>query len=271
MTQEPESGAPGDRNEFGRGVHGTAIISGVTFGPRSVVYSEIDGVAVFEGDIELGTVEEIRGQRIESAGAATAAGISLERYRWPGGLIPYEIDPALPDRRRVTDAIAHWEEHTGIRFVPRDRRKHANFVRFVPGDACRSSVGMRVGGQTVLLGPECSTGNAIHEIGHTVGLWHEQSREDRDRYVRIIKENIAPEAMPNFLQQVTDGDDLGEYDYGSIMHYPRNAFSANGGDTIVPVRPNVRIGQRKALSAGDIAGVRQMYAEIVGAASAPST
>ncbi|WP_425394706.1 M12 family metallopeptidase, partial [Actinoplanes rectilineatus] len=42
-------------------------------------------------------------------------------------------------------------------------------------------------------------------------------------------------------------------------HYPRTAFSANGRPTIVPVDPAATIGQRAALSAGDIDGVHRMY------------
>ena len=33
-------------------------------------------------------------------------------------------------------------------------------------------------------------------------------------------------------QHIADDDDVGAYDYGSIMHYPRNAFSVDGSDTI---------------------------------------
>ncbi len=40
--------------------------------------------------------------------------------------------------------------------------------------------------------------------------------------------------------------------------YPRNAFSKNGRDTIVPKR-NVRIGQRDALAACDIRLVERMF------------
>ena len=66
----------------------------------------------------------------------------------------------------------------------------------------------------------------------------------------------------NFSQHIQDGDDLGAYDYGSIMHYPRTAFSINGQDTVVAkhaLPPGVVMGQRSALSAGDIAGVHAMY------------
>jgi hypothetical protein len=99
----------------------------------------------------------------------------------------------------------------------------------------------------------------MHEIGHAVGLWHEQSREDRDLFVTINWANIQAGMAAQFNQHITDGDDLGAYDYGSIMHYPRTAFSANGQETITPTDPNAQIGQRNGLSAGDVASVAQMY------------
>jgi hypothetical protein len=42
------------------------------------------------------------------------------------------------------------------------------------------------------------------------------------------------------------------------MHYPRDAFSASGEDTIIPTKPGVEIGQRKALSDGDIKSVKKL-------------
>ena len=32
----------------------------------------------------------------------------------------------------------------------------------------------------------------LHEIMHTLGFWHEQSRPDRDDYVTVFYENIKP-------------------------------------------------------------------------------
>jgi hypothetical protein len=45
-------------------------------------------------------------------------GTSEEKLRWPGGRVPYVIDPALPQPERVRNAIAHWEQHSQIRFRP---------------------------------------------------------------------------------------------------------------------------------------------------------
>ncbi|MCH9689854.1 MAG: M12 family metallopeptidase [Gammaproteobacteria bacterium] len=192
--------------------------------------------------------------------------IEPEGARWLAGVVPYVIDDAFSLERQteILDAMVVWEKDTTVRFVARTAENQDNYPDYVlfksqTGRTCASSVGRQGGIQTLHLAPRCHTMMIAHELGHVLGLWHEQARLDRDIYIDVHWENIEEEHFYNFSRRVGEGKNQGIYDYDSIMHYSESAFSKNGKATLVPRVSGFKIGQRTHLSAGDIAAVNALY------------
>ena len=164
------------------------------------------------------------------------------------------------------------EEVTCLRFVPYDEKLHNDFVTVIgSGSGCYSSVGRRgIGEQFLNLQPSSALEvgcfrlyTIVHEFIHAVGFYHMQSATERDEYVKIDFAKIRPGTENNFN---TYGFDVitnygVEYDYGSCMHYSSTAFSIDGSQTIIPLKPlnGQTMGQRLRMSEKDIARLNAAY------------
>lgn len=155
------------------------------------------------------------------------------------------------------------ERETCIRFKP--RKIASDYINIFSGRFCKSNLG-RVGGQQELSLNKfkcMQNGIVIHELLHALGYIHMHSRPNRDKYVKVMWNNIDPRffrefdrVSPQFFNYYGTS-----YDYNSIMHYGSKAGTKNGGVTIMPHDASYSgaIGQRNGLSAGDILRINNKY------------
>ena len=241
----------------------TVRLSG-TWGDRVVLAEVHKDILVIEGDIEIG-------KREKSRSAAINGILSL----WPNGIIPYVITTEEVPPELVQEAIDDVSQSTNLSLIP--RTNEGSYVKFIDDNITSSSIGRQGGMQNIRLADWVVKGNIIHEILHAAGIYHEHSRMDRDNFIAINWDSIRSGYGQNF-SKYGNGQDLGPYDYGSIMHYGPDFFgcwrcdngnvycnSAPSGaldcfqSTTIVAPPGIEIGQREMLSPGDIAGINTLY------------
>ncbi len=225
-----------------------------------------DGYTVIEGDI-LVRIDLLIGQ-VPSAVYATNF--------WTSGIVPYEFDANVTqaNRNAMLVALADWEAVANVDFRP--RVGDTNYVHIrdstydtEPGN--NSQVGMIGGMQTINIVSWGSEYIMAHELGHALGLWHEQSRPDRDSFVQIEWDCIQSGYAHNFNRHDEAGQ-YGPYDFDSVMHYgqsdfftPTTPYCGSIGRTITVLPPNQAwqnlIGQRTHFSDLDQLTMSFLYAQ----------
>lgn len=253
--------------------------------PHGLVrYDVVDGEAVIEGDMRMGPVAEFEA-RLE-LGDMTFRGAGRDCHLWNEMPVKYSFDGSTSASMRIaieealdrlveeSDADISFAKCSGLCLG-----SHLRF-KFEAGNGCSSHVGRYtwplVNGIDLDTGCDGindntthrtqEVGRIMHEIMHALGVYHEQSRCDRDDFVTIHWESIADGADHNFDEHCSDTTDYGAYDYSSIMHYPATAFSIDGSPTITAANPAAQstMGQRSGLSIGDKAVLIGLYGSQIG-------
>jgi hypothetical protein len=189
---------------------------------------------------------------------------------WPGGVVPYVIDPALAIPaltdpvaakrvRAYLDGIREWELAGNVHFIPRTTETDYVFLKYNSNGPNRVS-----GSQPQIVEINSLTrGQICHEMGHSLGLNHEHIRPDRGDFINVLSTNIS--AGNVFWFDIDpNGVSNGNYDFESVMHFGRNLFSVDPNllDTLSPKsgfeRYQVRMGNF-AISPGDRAAITWLY------------
>uniref|UniRef100_A0A182ME15 Metalloendopeptidase n=1 Tax=Anopheles culicifacies TaxID=139723 RepID=A0A182ME15_9DIPT len=181
----------------------------------------------YQGDILLKKVNDSR----------IAITHPFEIDYWTGGVVPYVIRARFTDQEKQTlqAAFAQFAERTCIRFVP--RTTELQYVTITNRrEGCYSYIGRSPDPTENMLNlqtPGCmqEVGTPVHELMHTLGFLHEQSRPDRDNFIDVFPRNLRQEYQSPAFIAVNFGKYTGPYgstydvpyNYASVMHYSRFA------------------------------------------------
>uniref|UniRef100_F6R0W3 Metalloendopeptidase n=1 Tax=Ciona intestinalis TaxID=7719 RepID=F6R0W3_CIOIN len=239
-----------------------------------------DGEGLYEGDIELTDLTKTFLLKNVDTGVPTpaptydplvqhAAGRSIRLWNnireGNNFVVPYAVSRGIGSsgRAAIAAAVRDFDANTCIRLRPSTRYSGRPYLYMYPGGGCSSPVGRQSSRQQdVSLASGCwQKGTVIHEILHSLGFWHEQSRPDRDSHVRINTANIFRGMAYNFNKmsnrQINSRNS--PYDIGSVMHYNSYAFSSNRRPTITDLQGRPITTQRNGFSRQDLIQLNAMY------------
>jgi len=192
-------------------------------------------------------------------------GMTTDAKKWNRGEIPYVIDSTLGDKNDlIKEAMKHIEGKTGgcIRFIKRSNQD--GYLNIFKGKGCYSYIGNSNKQRPVSLGKGCDRfGTIVHELTHAIGFYHEHTRSDRDRHIRIFYDNIGNQFHEEFKPKAESDNRLfNQFDYNSIMLYGSKAFTINKEKPSMLKKDGGKLEEvhhKKGLSSSDIDRIKNLY------------
>lgn len=201
---------------------------------------------------------------------------------WTNSTVPIKIDLqfTVGERNIIIDALNEMMDQTNIVFkfyTEGSSEKYLLYTKILPreesgleGGIC-PSFGMPVLSFSAINFWTVKKGTVIHETMHALGFAHEQCRSDRNNHVTIIDSNIllhwGNSTFGANFSISSDGRDIDDYSFNSIMHYRYNAggkTDSRTGRKLPTIRNNsnssdTSFGHRSSLSESDIQAVNNAY------------
>ena len=179
---------------------------------------------------------------------------------WPNNTVVYQFSSNLGTNLRnlTLSAMRAWESRTNIKF--KQRNGEGTYVNiFYDSSQYRTAYATIGAGGVVAIGYDPDLTLLIHELGHTLGLVHEQTRSDRDNYVTVHYNNIEESAKFNYAKTSDVRRLTTSFDLNSIMLYQSHFFSKNGYWTMTTKTGGYLNGAQRSISNLDAQGVNILY------------
>lgn len=156
---------------------------------------------------------------------------------WDSNTIAYELQDNLTDLTvsRLEGVIEHVHASTQITFVERTNQAQYLTIRDAGTGSCSWNINVR----RITLSDSCTWANISHELGHALGLGHEQLRSDVDEHIYI-------EGEPGPDWGTGSGYHHGPFDIYSPMLSARPAWELDG--TPVPTAWGLSTGAIRAIN-----------------------
>lgn len=240
-----------------------------------------DDLTVFEGDM--------------LAGVPLSKSVGISGTPWTAGPIPFCFASDVHAEIMIVflKAVSHYERLVPCLQFQHVQHRHgksedpvahqkceapsALFVTSKHGKGCHSYVGMQMGTPDdhvvtpIQLSPDAcnSLGIAVHELGHALGMIHEQAHPDRDNFVKVNWANVKEGTEKNFAKvNLEEFPGSSPFDPNSVMMFGSDFFSKEKGKPTLELKPDYKysaeagprlLGQRMGLTKQDAAMVAQVY------------